>query len=196
MRFEVTATGTRPLLMHNVRLADPLDPYAKKMAAISGKRKKTDEDREDIARVEFEGGLYYDDLLGPYIPMEMLFATMYAAAKLDKLGELFKQAFLAFTEDRYPLAYVGPRDMAKLRDDANFTDRRTVGVQRAKVMRVRPIFRQWELDFAVELDTTILDPAQCVGIIEKAGQFKGIGDYRALFGRFDADVTYSESEAA
>jgi hypothetical protein len=195
MRFDVTATGTRPLLMHNVRLADPLDPYAKGMAAINAKRKKTDEDRQDVARIEFEGGIYHDPVLGPYIPQEMLFASLYAAAKLDKLGELFKQAFLAFTEARYPLAYVGPRDVAKLREDANFTDRRSVGVQRNKVMRVRPRFQQWELDFAVELDTSILDPAQCESIIRKAGRYKGIGDYRDLFGRFDVRVTQSESEA-
>ena len=33
--------GVGPLLMHNGRMADPLDPHAIKLATVTGKRAKT-----------------------------------------------------------------------------------------------------------------------------------------------------------
>jgi hypothetical protein len=40
MKLRMTCTGTRPLLMHNVRLASPLDPYAKRLKALNSKKVK------------------------------------------------------------------------------------------------------------------------------------------------------------
>jgi len=53
--FEVR--GNLPLLMHNSRLASPLDKYSKELKSISGKRKKTDEDHELMALIEARGSL-------------------------------------------------------------------------------------------------------------------------------------------
>ena len=68
MKVRLSIEGTAPLLMHNIRLADPLNPIAKAMKAISSKRKKTDDDLAQLARLEFEGGLYVLPDLGPYLP--------------------------------------------------------------------------------------------------------------------------------
>ena len=37
MKVRLTATGTRPLIMHNVRLASPLNPFAKKLKELNAK---------------------------------------------------------------------------------------------------------------------------------------------------------------
>ena len=66
MQFRITITGTAELLMHNARLANPLDSAAKAMKAISSKRVKTDEDHAEMARLEHFGSLYYDSEIGPY----------------------------------------------------------------------------------------------------------------------------------
>ena len=50
--------GGSPLVMHNERLADPLDEYVRDIAKLSRKRQKTEADHLEIARLEFLGGLY------------------------------------------------------------------------------------------------------------------------------------------
>lgn len=68
IKFRITLHGINPLLMHNSRLSNPLDPNAKAMKKVSGKRQKTDEDHAELARLEHAGSLYHDPIAGPYIP--------------------------------------------------------------------------------------------------------------------------------
>lgn len=56
--MKLRLTGIAPLLMHDNKAANPLNPYAKAMKALTGKRKKTDDDLAEIARIEWEAGLY------------------------------------------------------------------------------------------------------------------------------------------
>jgi len=60
-------TGIRDLLQHNERMANPMNEIAKELKVITGKRKKSDEDYEAMAQVEFKGGLYINKD-GPYVP--------------------------------------------------------------------------------------------------------------------------------
>ena len=55
MRFRITITGTAPMLMHNGRLANPLDPATQTLKALTSKRKKTDDDLFDIRTLGFRG---------------------------------------------------------------------------------------------------------------------------------------------
>jgi len=58
-------------------------------------------------------------------------------------------------------------------------------IQRARVLKWRPKFNQWKLQFTITiLDETNISPANVKEILEKAGATKGIGDYRPRFGRF------------
>jgi hypothetical protein len=57
-KYACRITGAAPLILHNVQLADPLNAYAKEMKKISGKRRKTDADLEELARFEWHGSLY------------------------------------------------------------------------------------------------------------------------------------------
>lgn len=50
--------GTTQMHTHNIRLANPDDPFARAISQISAKRKKTEEDRKEMARLEWHGGLY------------------------------------------------------------------------------------------------------------------------------------------
>ena len=68
-------TGLVPLILHNARLADPLDPISKAMKTVSSKRKKTDADFEELARLEFEGGLYMVDD-EPVIPARLIYGLL------------------------------------------------------------------------------------------------------------------------
>jgi hypothetical protein len=60
-----TAVNGSPLLMHNERLADPIDPYTRWLAELTKKRTKTERDHEEIGRREFMGGGYWANDDGP-----------------------------------------------------------------------------------------------------------------------------------
>jgi hypothetical protein len=65
-------------------------------------------------------------------------------------------------------------------------------VQRAKTMRTRPIFPQWEVKFEVLLNTEILSEVELKRIIERAGFEYGIGELRpqlasGVCGRFNLE---------
>lgn len=177
MKIRFTITGTAPLLMHNQRLADPLDPYAKALKVISAKKKKTDEDHEEMARIEFEGGLYFDDSLGPYIPGVNVHRSMVEGARMTKRGKDIERALLVL-DDVCPLAYKGPRDVKGLYADKRYVSRKSVKVGQARVMRTRPMFAEWTLECEAELDLALLNFEDVQAIAETAGSLAGLGDYR------------------
>jgi len=189
MKVRMTATGTRPLIMHNVRLASPLNAYAKELKRLNSKRNKTDEDRLAVARVEFEGGLYYDKELGPYIPAPNLFRSLIDGGRLTKAGKKIERGVI-IDGIEFPLLYRGPRDIEGLWGDgeSEFVDVRTVVVMRAKIDRCRPIFRDWTVEAEVILDPAVIDLDEFAEVARNAGQMVGLGDYRLMFGRYTVEV--------
>ncbi len=183
--FEITLKGTAPLLMHSSRLSDPLDPAAKAMKKVSGKRNKTDEDHEELGRLEHTGSLYLNEN-GPFLPGENVWRMLQDAAKKHKMGVKVKEGLL-ITDDSI-LLYDGPRDAAGLWADKNFVHRASVKVGTARVVRTRPMFRDWAASIVGEFDPTILDFAEIQTIVETGGARIGLGDWRPKFGRFEATV--------
>lgn len=100
--FELT--GNAPLIMQSDALADPLNEIAKAIKQITAKQKKTDEDHSKIGKLEFRGGLYYDDTVGPYIPARNVERMLRDAGALSKLGKKVKMG-LQVLEDMMPLHY-------------------------------------------------------------------------------------------
>lgn len=50
--------GITPLLMHSNKMANPLNSYTQFIKPLMAKRNKTDRDYMEIARIEWEAGLY------------------------------------------------------------------------------------------------------------------------------------------
>lgn len=182
MEFVITLTGTRPLIMHNARLADPLDPIVRAMAKISAKRKKTEDDHAEIGRLEFAGSLYLDPDIGPYVPGENIQRFVYDSAKLSRKGEAVKRGLFIDT-DVNPLAYAGPRTEAELWADHQFRFRHSAKVTSSRVIRTRPIFRQWSVQAHGLLDTEELDFDDLCSIVERGGSRIGLGDWRPRYGQ-------------
>lgn len=187
--MKITMTGTTPLMLHNVRLADPLDPWAKELKRLNGKRTKTEDDRLEISRVEFGGGLYYDPEIGPYLPAANLFRALIEAGTVTKSGKKIERGLIV-TQDRAAIEYDGPRTIDELWGDGNtpYVDRRMVNVQRQRVSRTRPIFPRWACAFGVEVDPAILDPEDFEAIVVRTGSMVGVGEYRRFYGRFEGKV--------
>ncbi len=187
MDFRITLTGTTPLLMHNARLANPLDPATKALKAVTSKRVKTDEDHEEIARLEHLGSLYLDPDAGPYIPGENVERCLFDAAKITKSGQKIKQGVFVSTNVN-PLGYRGPRDADGLWKDENFRSILSVKVTTSRLMRCRPLFREWTVEADGILDTSVLSIQDLRSIAVTGGQRTGLGDYRPRYGRFTAEV--------
>ena len=192
MKVRLTATGTRPLLMHNVQLASPMNPFAKELSRLNKAKpssKRTDEDRMEIARVEWEGGLYFEEGVGPFIPASGVFKCLLEGARSGRRGKKIEGG-LVVVEMTHPLIYRGARDIKGMWADGSgeFVDFRTVRVGQAKVDRCRPVFRQWSFESELLVDPSVLDVAELADIAAIAGKLVGLGDYRQQYGRFDTLV--------
>lgn len=185
--FRIRLTGTTAMLMHNDRTVNPLDPMTKAMKQVTGKRKKTDDDYEEMARLEHAAGLYMDSDVGPYLPGENISACLVGAAKITRQGTFVKQGVL-ITTDINPLGYKGPRTIEGLWQDENFRHMKSVKVTTSRIMRCRPIFQRWTVEADGILDPEIIDFVSLQQIAETAGHRIGLGDWRPRFGRFEATV--------
>lgn len=188
MNFRINVVGTSPLLMHNPRLADPAFSITKEIKATTAKRKKTDEDHSQIAKLEWYGGMYERD--GVVVqPVSKLRKCLINAAKIMKLGKGIERT-LNFDSVEVPLEYDGPKEIDKLYKSGKYTDRSSVVVSGRRVMRTRPKFFPWALSvsgvFIVDAGVNVDDLQR---IIALAGTVEGIGDNRVNgYGRFTATL--------
>jgi hypothetical protein len=181
--------GTAPgLLTHNERLANKFDEFAREIAAITSKKKKTDDDHAEVARLEFFGSVYEteDGLVG--IPAWNIFKSLQEGARLNKLGRAVERAVLPIGADVLPIKHDGP-NTAEAMWRAGTYDQRSVRVNTNKVTRTRPHFMNWVVDAAFVIDTEILRLDEFTMIADNAGRLVGLGDYRPRFGRYDVTVT-------
>ena len=178
--------GKSPMLMHSDRFANPLDPLTKAHKELTGKRKKTDDDQIAIAKSEFIGGCYWNARTGFFMPAQNLDSCLIAAAKLQKLGVKFKQG-VQVLEDELPLIGFEKLTPEKLWEKPDYIDARGVKVGMAKIIRYRPIFRQWSLNATVMVNEDVVNISEVKKAITDAGALIGLGDYRPRFGRFNVE---------
>ena len=75
------------MLVQSDVLVNPFHEITRAMKAITKKRVKTDDDLRELSRLEFYGSLYYDDILGPYLPGDNIVACLRDGAKRTKAGK-------------------------------------------------------------------------------------------------------------
>jgi hypothetical protein len=186
-QMQVKLRGTAPLLMHSCKGVDPLNPITMDLKKYTSKRGKTEEDNLTIARLEYESAMYFDPEVGPYVPANNLQATLRDAGKKRKLGTKVNQGIFVFP-DNLPLIYDGPRTIQELWDDYRFRDSRVVGVNGSSVIRTRPRFDNWALEFILDYDTDLFDEDTILDILRIAGNYIGLCDYRPRYGKFGFEV--------
>lgn len=179
LRFKIR--GVSPLLMHNGQLADPLNEWTKALKKITSKRKKTDADYAEMSRIEWYGSLYLKAKI-PCVPGWVLEAVLINGSKKKRMGTQAKIAI--FCDKDYLLEYDGPRNIDELWEGDNHRLTCGVRVQRARIMRTRPKFENWGLEFDVLFEDEILNQREIEDIVEIAGRQVGLMDWRPKFGRF------------
>jgi hypothetical protein len=122
------------------------------------------------------------------VTSEVIEATLIRAAKKNRMGEIFKSGVIV---DGTPILE-GPNLPGSVKalfaKRASWRDIRPVKVQRATVMRTRPIFRDWSLIVPIQFMDDLITEAQLKDTITEAGQVVGICDYRPKYGRFNVEV--------
>lgn len=205
------------MVCHNERLADPLDSITQALAEITGKRKKAIEDHQEIARREFFGGLYTDPVYEWPLPGDLevtvglpawnVLRCLQEGAKRHKRGPdilrgvspIVDFAPVTFehplTGDRVGEEPINPQDLWR---EGQFSLRKSVGVQRSRTMRTRPIFKEWELELDVEVDPTVLDVHTIRFMWKDAGLYAGLGEMRPVYGKFNGtlEVVHIDPEEA
>jgi len=192
--------GETALLMHNNRLANPLDKYSQEISGKSGKRKKTIEDIWELARIEWEGGLYFYD--GEIkIPNRVINKCFERGATKQKNGMLWKTGCF-IQEDYCPLSYKGTKisvdevdDVPNPSLDKHFKKKlfqAMVKVGTASILRTRPLFEDWSCEVTVIFDDSVMNKSSLMLAASDAGRLVGLCDWRmekgGQFGRFSVEV--------
>ena len=185
----VTLTGTTPLILHNGRLANPLDPNTRALKALTSKRAKTDDDIGAMIEAEARGAIYEtpDDEVG--LPDANVWRSIQEAAKAYKRGADVSRAVIYDPEHIAPILIDGASVTVDdfLKDPAHI-DYRPVGINGRTVMRARPKIESWSSSHDFEVYTDIVMVEDLVMFAERAGRLQAVGDHRPQYGRFTATV--------
>ena len=165
----VTIKGTRPLLMHST---------AAMLLPKNMKVKSSEHDPNEEAR----NSLYLNDEKQICVPsMAILSAMRKAAVNIKKAGA-GKKTLKDFVFSGLQIE----EDLIVLPDQNYTVDIRPVVVMRARILRARPLFKNWGITFHVNIvDEQTWDAGMVRGLLEEAGKFQGLLDFRPLFGTFE-----------
>ncbi len=190
-----------PILFHNGELANPLNPIAKEMKKATAKRRKSDDDYELIAHLEWLGSFYpsepgtfevkngklrFEGFGVPVVPGENIESMLVEGARRSKLGKVFEAAVVcdgAFPVEPGPSAK--PKTIRELFGDPNYSYSRRVVIQGRTVMRTRPIFNRWQVRATVSYLPSEVNEAQVDEVMETCGRIIALGDFKPRFGRFE-----------
>lgn len=132
---------------------------------------------------EWETAVYSDPEIGCYIPSKQLRSALVKGATNFKIkgrmGKTFKDmvnAVLEIGSDKIPLGTTKP----------DYIHEEWVRIQRNQILRRRPAFKKgWEAEFTLLILDEQMPTDRMKEILEYAGRFVGIGDWRPHFGRFE-----------
>ena len=186
-QIDFRVTGIAPLLMHNVQLADPTAEITKAIKAVSGKRKKTDSDLEDLARLEWSGSLYVQKNR-VILPGKWIIAALIEGAKKSRMGKQFEYG--VFVDDAYELDFPDKdKPIKSLYDSGNgYVFKEIVRVKTDRILRCRPKFDTWGADIRVYYYPDTVNRDSVISAFEIAGYSSGLGDWRPRFGRFTVEA--------
>ena len=167
--LDVVVKGTRPLLMNSTA------------AMLVPKSNKVKSSEHDPA-IEAKACLYLNEKQEICVPsMAVLSAMRKAATQLKKAGS-GKKTLKDFV---FSGLRVNP-DMIVLSNQEYEVDLRPVVVMRSRIMRARPLFKEWQLLFQIEIvDEQTWDAGMVRTVLEEAGKYQGLLDFRPLFGTFE-----------
>jgi hypothetical protein len=164
--FDIEIEGLRPLLMHSP-------------TGISDVSTTRQSGKPDYSQ-EAEKALYRDEDGTIFVPASWIEGTLRKGSTNFKIPgrgkKTYKDLMLSSVE-------VDPQEI-KIVPQKYEIDCRSVVVQRSRIIRYRPIFKKWHLSFCLRLLDDQLDETAIKEILQYAGSYVGVGDFRPKYGLF------------
>ena len=189
----IKITGLNYLLTNNPQTVDPFNRFSKAKAALTGKKKKTDDDRIELGDIETESKIYFDDELGVYIPTRwMTEAICTGAFAVIKTGKDKMRGGIFATAEKAKLTY---KDMGKVKTitdvvkNPTFRHRALLPQGQVRIPKDFPIFKDWSFETLIEFDDSVVDFSGLKQVVTRTAKYVGFGDFRPTFGRASAEVT-------
>lgn len=166
-----TLTGNADLLFHRWNV----ESVAAKAAAAKGSAAKKSDDVESYVYRNDKGELC---IPGEYVRQALIMAAKYQQdprSPRKSACDLCKAAIVSLS----PLASLGVKDW-------DYLDQRRVTVQRNGITRTRPAVKAgWKAEFLFQVNLpNYIDESFLHALLNDAGKFVGVGDFRPTYGRF------------
>ena len=167
--FDVTIRGTRPLLQHR---------FPEETANIKGEKRTGPHDDSKEAEIS----LYKLPDNTIYQPAEHIEGALKQAAKDFRIQGKRSRSYSVLVQAQIEIQ---PRQIPH-KIQQWITDSRSVvlSATRGRIMRYRPRFDEWELEFRLVDNDSQIPTGVLREILDHAGNHEGIGDYRPKYGRF------------
>ncbi len=167
--INVKIKGIKPLLQHST--------YAMTLPKTK-KVKSSEHDTDEEAAL----CLYLNENKKMCVPFIHILAAMRKAATNLKKGGSGKKTLKDFV---YSGLQVSP-DLIEITPQKYDVDIQIVKVGNARIPRARPLFKKWEITFKIDIvDEQTWDAGTVRQVLEEAGKYQGIGDFRPLYGTFE-----------
>ena len=171
-KVKVELTGVTPLLMNS-----PLSMIENVGIGMTTKTKTYD------LKVEAEKLAYRKDNKELYVPGTAVKGCLINASSFKKIGKYAAKSIIAggvfVMEDKIGL---GTKEYE--------LDKRTVVIQRARVVKARPMLEKWKISFEIQYNDNMIGDSEIIkNILIEAGQRVGLLDFRPQkygnFGMFE-----------
>jgi hypothetical protein len=167
--INVRIRGIAPLLQHRYIFKDEQDTKTTKKTGA-----------KDYSE-EWKKSMYFDDKLGIYQPAIHIEGAMIKAATNFQVTGKGKKTY----KDLFKSAvFCSPEKILHNKRDPDFIHKALVRVNGGGVERLRPAFKDWYLEFNIQVLDEQIDKDVVNQVLTHAGRFVGIGDFRPRFGRF------------
>lgn len=167
--YKVRIEGTRPLLMHSCN------------AMLEESNNKATRSKEHNPRIDAETALYKDKEGNIVVPSFCVLSCLRGSAVNFQVPGKGKKTYKNFI---YAGVRMETENILLIAENGWEIDAKTVVVQRSRIVRARPRFDSWALEFTVEIIDPIITPAVLKQIIADAGRYNGLLDFRPLYGLF------------
>ena len=167
--YKVRIEGTRPLLMHSCN------------AMLEANNGKPARSKEYDPKTDAETALYKDKEGNIVVPSFCVLSCLRGSAVNYKVPGKGKKTYKGFI---FAGLMIEPENIPLISEDGWEIDLKTVVVGRARIVRARPRFDNWALEFGIEITDKVIIPVVLKQLIEDAGRYNGLLDFRPLYGLF------------
>ncbi len=164
--IEVTIEGITPLIVNRFHE----EAQAEASSGIHSRRERPtpEQDAEDRLYLNGNGNGHKE----PYFPAENIRQAIIAAAGRTKIGRR------SATTDVAAAIYITPYALPLSGEWHVDTRPVVIPATGGRILRHRPMFDAWTITFTLTVDTDLVDIPTIRKIVEDAGKYAGIGDFR------------------